>query len=344
MYDTQFEKAEAVLAEAHTKAPLDGRVRQYRAIGQLLQGDLAPDVFREYLTGLESQPGMRPKPPLPTMPPWDGSPCPGQTILLWSPIAGLGDWIMLSRLIPAMKAQSQGRVALLLPKGLARLLAGLADQVYEGTLPPDAHIDQQVCLSWLPAIVPLTEKILSSPYLHAEEDAVERWRHLFADRDVVHIGLQWRSGTGYKTAKARTISLAALEEMFCIPHTRLYSLQYDGASELAKYPLVMDLGNVDAPDARFCETSGIMMNLDAVVCIDSSIGHLSGALGGIPTWLILGPMFNPQWGLDTETAWYPQHTLHRMQGDDWGDLGWSRRAVLEGFVVRTLYRRGIICD
>ena len=169
---------------------------------------------------------------------------------------------------------------------------------------------------------------------------------MFAEREVVHIGLQWRAAGAHPTGKARTVPLAALDTLFSIPHTRWYSLQHDGASELATFPLIMDLGNVDAPDARFCETAGILKCLDLMVCIDSSIGHLAGALG-VPTYLILGPMASVQWGLESETPWYALHTLHRYRQrreDDWDELSWSLRYVMEGVVMRILHRRGIVCD
>jgi hypothetical protein len=346
MYNAQFEQADAVLLQAHKKAPLDRRVELYRAKGRILQGELAPDVWCQYLRALESQPGsIHRRPPYP-QPQWDGSPCPEQTILLWSIDAGLGDWIMLARLIPAMKAQSQAKVVLLLPRGLAKLLGGLADETYEGTLPPDVQIDLQIRLAWLPATVPLTDKILSGcPYLHAE-GPVARWLPVFADRDLAHIGLQWMAAGSHPTGKARTIPLSALQEMFCIPHTRFCSLQYDGGKELKDYPEVVDLGNVDHPGERFIETAGILKCLDMVVCIDSSIGHLAGAMG-IPTCVILGPMASVQWGLDDTTPWYPEHTLHRYRQrreGDWEELSWSLGVVLEGVVVRTLARSGIVSD
>lgn len=62
----------------------------------------------------------------------------------------------------------------------------------------------------------------------------------------------------------------------------------------------------------------MIANLDLVVAVDTSIGHLAGALGA-PTWLALN--YSPDWRWLTDrddTPWYPTTRLFRQQQPgDW---------------------------
>lgn len=61
-----------------------------------------------------------------------------------------------------------------------------------------------------------------------------------------------------------------------------------------------------------------MQALDLVICVDTSIAHLAGALGR-PVWTLLP--FSPdfRWGLEGETTpWYPTMRLIRQpRPGDW---------------------------
>jgi ADP-heptose:LPS heptosyltransferase len=109
----------------------------------------------------------------------------------------------------------------------------------------------------------------------------------------------------------------------------------------------VDLGQVDDSDAKFVQTAAIMSLLDAVVCIDSSVTHLAGALGK-PAFILLGMLADPQWGVDRSGSarWYPSLCVRRAMNPDvrglknhreitaemWADVVWRVRDELEGIV------------
>jgi hypothetical protein len=119
------------------------------------------------------------------------------------------------------------------------------------------------------------------------------------------------------------IKLPHFAPLFGLDRTKWYSLQRGASAEVAAYPQVTDLGNIDPPDARFCETAAVVSLLDAVVCIDSSVGHLAGALS-TPAYILLGGLYDPQCGVTRQNAlFYPTHKVRRGALEDLPHFDWS---------------------
>ena len=68
----------------------------------------------------------------------------------------------------------------------------------------------------------------------------------------------------------------------------------------------------------FDETAAIIANLDLVITVDTSVGHLAGALGK-PAWILLSKASDWRWLIDREdTPWYPSVRLFRQrQPGEW---------------------------
>ena len=63
----------------------------------------------------------------------------------------------------------------------------------------------------------------------------------------------------------------------------------------------------------FTDTAALCEIMDIVISVDTSVAHLSGALG-IPTWIMLP--FNPDWRwllARTDTPWYNSVRLFRQK-------------------------------
>jgi len=65
----------------------------------------------------------------------------------------------------------------------------------------------------------------------------------------------------------------------------------------------------------------VMMNLDLVITVDTSIAHLAGALG-VPVWVALKTPTDWRWHLDREDSpWYPTMRLFRQRAPgDWAPV------------------------
>jgi len=64
-----------------------------------------------------------------------------------------------------------------------------------------------------------------------------------------------------------------------------------------------------------------MRQVDLVVCSDTSVAHLAGALAA-PVWVALASACDWRWGLTgEETPWYPSMRLFRQQrAGDWDEV------------------------
>jgi hypothetical protein len=71
----------------------------------------------------------------------------------------------------------------------------------------------------------------------------------------------------------------------------------------------------------FSETAALASLMDLVVSVDTSVAHLSAALGR-PTWILLPFISDWRWMLDREdTPWYQSARLFRQQRTgEWGEV------------------------
>src|SRR5208337_4826561 len=106
---------------------------------------------------------------------------------------------------------------------------------------------------------------------------------------------------------------------------RLISLQRDaGVEQLATLGAGMKVETLgeefDAGLDAFLDTAAVMQHLDLVITCDTSVAHLSGALGR-PAWVVLKRVPDWRWMLDRgDNPWYPTLRLFRQTTDgQWGD-------------------------
>jgi hypothetical protein len=78
---------------------------------------------------------------------------------------------------------------------------------------------------------------------------------------------------------------------------------------------------IDEASGPFMDTAAIMMGLDLVICCDTAVAHLAGALG-VPVWLALSLVPDWRWLLQREDSpWYPGMRLFRQSRyGQWDDV------------------------
>jgi hypothetical protein len=72
------------------------------------------------------------------------------------------------------------------------------------------------------------------------------------------------------------------------------------------------MADLSADLTDFGETAAVIENLDMVVTVDTSMGHLAGALAK-PAWIMLPKAADWRWMLDrSDSPWYPTVRLFRQ--------------------------------
>ena len=148
-------------------------------------------------------------------------------------------------------------------------------------------------------------------YLYADTNLSEVWRDRFKNLQGLTIGVMVEGSNSFRCDK-RGVSLAELAEF--LPQSSNYILLHKNTSEEDLIFLSAN-DNWMAPCPTFSEAAAICQSLDCVISIDTSIAHLSGALG-IPTTILLP--FRPDWRWGCSkitTVWYPNVRLVRQSND-----------------------------
>jgi tetratricopeptide (TPR) repeat protein len=258
-----------------------------------------------------------------TLPPfqaplWDGSPLDGRTILVHAE-QGLGDTLQFIRYIPQLQERG-GRVIMMCQPPLRRLLAhcpGIDQLISHGDAPPE--IDLHVPLLSLPRLLGTTLENVPAdgPYLGADPDLVEAWRHRLSAYPGLKIGIAWQGNPKFRLDKIRSIPLAQFAPLADVPGVHLLSLQKGfGREQLAaperRFPVTDLGGQLDETTGAFMDTAAVMKNLDLIITSDTSMAHLAGALG-VPVWLALNAVPDWRWLLNRDDCpWYPTMRLFRQ--------------------------------
>nr|WP_283254437.1 tetratricopeptide repeat-containing glycosyltransferase family protein [Ramlibacter paludis] len=310
------EEALASYARALALDPQNADVHWNQAIALLTMGDLARG-WREYEWRLR-MPAMADVQRTFAAPPWRGEvPLSGRTILLHAE-QGLGDTLQFCRYAAVLQAQG-ANVKLEVQRPLVALLRGqpgLGDVIAKGTDP--GACDFHCPLMSLPFACGTTLDNVPAPvpYVRPDPALAQRWSQELGPARRPRIGLAWSGNAANPNDHRRSIPLANL--LAGLPRDASYwSLQKEVAPEDLR------LIEADRRIQRFSEntfehTAAQIASLDAVVCVDTSIGHLAGALGA-RTFVLLAHSADWRWlSGRTDTPWYPRHTLLRQPApSDW---------------------------
>ena len=278
-------------------------------------------------------------------PVWDGSSLEGRTILLYSE-QGLGDMLHFVRYAPIVKGFG-GRVIVQCQRSLLPLFAscpGIDQLVAQGE--PPSKFDVQAALMSLPLILGTRGDNIPAdvPYLVGDPVLVEHWRRQLAPLRGFKVGIAWQGNTRHPWDRHRSAALAHFEPLARVSGVQLISLQKGAASPAGGFEVVSFGNLLDEKSGPFMDTAAMMVNLDLVVAVDTSIGHLAGALG-VPTWLALNYSADWRWLLDrSDTPWYPTMRLFRQQQPgDWPGVFREMANALDPLVAESR-RRPILIE
>ena len=175
------------------------------------------------------------------------------------------------------------------------------------------------------------------PYLRASPARVARWAPRLPEGGL-RVGLVWAGERRHDNDENRSMpSLGALEPLWRTPVADLHfvSLQKGrGEDEARLWAGAGRLVELGSGLADFADTAAVVAQLDLVVCVDTAVAHLAGALG-TPCWVML-PAKGTDWRWmrkRTDSPWYPGSVRLFRQGQagEWSGVVGEVAAALEAF-------------
>jgi tetratricopeptide (TPR) repeat protein len=281
---------------------------------------LATGDFKAGWAGREVRwklPSLAPHYPKLARPMWLGAePIADKTLLVISD-EGLGDAIQFVRYVPMLAALG-ARVILIAQDVLHPLLAGLtgiSECLSTSTDLASLTFDFHCSIYSLPLVFGTEIDTIPAeiPYIPAlTPDRTQRWEQRLGSHHRLRVGLVWSGNPKHLNDHSRSLPLRMLLPILNCDAT-FVSLQKDPRPDdkmtLSERPDIVDL---TSQLTDFAETAALMSCLDLVITVDTSVAHLSGALGR-PTWILLPYPAEYRWLLDRDDSpWYPTMRLFRQ--------------------------------
>ncbi len=257
-------------------------------------------------------------------PKWTGEDVSDKTVFLVAD-QGLGDTLRFSRFVRRLSARARYIHAYIQPelmRAFQHAFVGLPNINLIPTGSPFPPADTWTTFASLPYGLGLTDdEVRQEPGIELPRFGIpSQWK--VSDRKL-HVGIAWAGSPLNDIDRHRNIELRHFAELYRVPGIQLYGLQVgDRQQDIYQqgYPvLVRDL----SPYCRdVCDTVSLLQGLDLVICCESALAHMSGAIGK-ETWIpysYLGRDFCA--GLTGDDAlWYRRHRFFRQGADqDWAPV------------------------
>lgn len=254
----------------------------------------------------------------------------GKTLLIHAE-QGFGDTLQFCRyvlIVDALAKSTGARMLLEVPPALMSLLVSLksnATLIARGQALPE--FDLQCPLMSLPLACKTTLDTIPAdvPYLFADVNKQAAWQQRLGVKCKPRIGLVWSGIAGYLEDRNRSIPLSMLERVTEFD-LEFHSLQKEIRSTDQMFLSTFNIKSHTEQLTDFAETAALVMEMDLIISVDTSVAHLAGAAGR-PVWVLLP--FSPDWRwlLDRkDSPWYPNATLFRQpKRGDW-------ESVVDGIV------------
>ena len=253
---------------------------------------------------------------------WQGErKCQNQELLIFGD-QGLGDQIQNIRYIPYL-ARRFKKIKIVITKSLIDLFKYSYknyDNIsfYEKTdsLP---KYDKSTFLTFTPYYLDMNFNNIPyrNQYLFAEDNKINEYKTKYFKTEKYKIGICWESGaSGLREQIHRILNVNLFENIINMDKASVYSFQVNPSMDNYKnYPNLIELGS---SFKDFSDTAAALKNLDIMITVDTSVAHLSGALG-VKTILILPYCPDWRWFDNTEkTEWYESIRIFKQcQNESW---------------------------
>lgn len=240
--------------------------------------------------------------------------------------AGFGDMLMFARFIPEL-AKKCKKLIIKPQFELYQLFKDNFPQVEVMDLfyaEEDFYFDYHIPFLSVPYALGLKTPdmfVNRTGYIKADSNKVKLYKdRLFYNSDEFKIAIKWQGNTYYDTD--RVINVDAFAPLFDLKKTQIYSAQtFAGSEEYQKLAEKYNIVDISKTFKDFSYTAAAIENMDLVICNDTSLAHLAGAMNK-PCIVLLPYNYNWRWHTDlSHCDWYDSVKLYRMQkNENWNDL------------------------
>ncbi|WP_233238209.1 tetratricopeptide repeat-containing glycosyltransferase family protein [Bordetella sp. LUAb4] len=318
-------------AIAHLRQALALEPRFAQAHFELAEALLLTTQFQEGWQEYEwryAMPHVKPLlPPGHTLPVWDGQALPDRSLLVVCD-QGYGDVMQFCRYLEHLQEHCPNLVVAASPPVLPLVRQQSPQARYFSQWQDMGHVDCHIPLTSLPRIFgagagPIPLRI---PYIKADATRATYWRDRLDQAAPAaprrRVGVVWAGRPEHDNDARRSLTLAQLAPLAAMPNTTLVSLQVGAArDQVQQYRARAPLLDVGGLLTDYAETAAVIAGLDHVVCVDTSVAHLAGAMG-VPTSVLLPHAPDWRWMLGrNDSPWYPSLRLYRqVRPCDWSGV------------------------
>jgi tetratricopeptide (TPR) repeat protein len=237
----------------------------------------------------------------------------GKTIFVHAE-QGLGDTIQFSRFLPSLEALG-ARVIFECQGSLQELMKSLSTTIEvfpEGE--PIPEFDCHCPLLSLPLALnfKLNDQVSVDRYLSTPEEKIKYWEEIVGPKKKPRIAISWSGNPRYGNDPNRSIPLSEISNIMTTKFEWI-SLQKEIRQEDVEILLGHNhVWHFGGKLKDFTDTAALCELADLVISVDTSVAHLSGALGR-PTWIMLPFIPDWRWQLEKkDSPWYSCVRLFRQ--------------------------------
>jgi len=246
----------------------------------------------------------------------------GKTVLI-HPEQGFGDFMQFCRYAPLLQALgAQVALETLAPLfSLMTTLKGGLTVLKPGEALPAFDLHCPIMSLPLAFNTRLDSIPNAVPYLFADAAKTRLWQTRLGEKSRLRVGLVWSGSSVHQNDHNRSIPLALLEPLWRLP-IDFHALQIEFRPAEAELLRQIQPLRRHAEQLRdFADTAALLDAMDLVICVDTSVAHLAGAMAK-PVWILLPYLPDYRWLLErSDSPWYPSATLFRQPvAGDWSGV------------------------
>jgi Flp pilus assembly protein TadD len=275
-------------------------------------------------------------------PRWRGESLQGKSLFIGFE-AGYGDMIQFGRYAAVLKSQGAARITLLCHpplKNLFSTLGGVDEVIGFDEAVPATGWDCWTPLMSIPLYCQTRLDTIPAaiPYLQASAARIEHWRARLPVAGI-RVGMVWKGNPRFENDADRSLpGLEVLAPLWQVAGVHFISLQKGAGEDEAMHPPDgLPLLHVGSQIEDFADSAAILANIDLMICVDTAVAHLAGALGK-PCWLLL-PAYKTDWRWlegRTDSPWYPgeMRLFRQSVAGNWRPVVAEVTAALDALVQK----------